>query len=263
MGLPKFPDSSDILSREKAIDAILTSIAMEETALSHIITAESEKIQFAINQAKNKPECDLCSVLKVNKSVESVLDKVNDMQILLKNKLRIAANFVPVPGPPSVSVPPGPPNPPAVPVPPVLPTPPQTTVFTVPKGHCWGEGLTLNLEMQNYRHNNVKPGTVDCNRVILLPPGKTFKITLELDMKNYSDCPASVKMALGHGHRLDECIVHAKEFYQNGKAQHFFIKDTQVWATTGQWKEHFLAISLKMPEIIKVLSGKVLIAEHN
>ena len=253
MGLPKFPDSSDILSREKAIDAILTSIAMEETALSHIITAESEKIQFAINEAKNKPECDLCTVLKVNKSVESVLDKVNDMQILLKNKLRIAANFVPDP----VQT-----CPPDSPAPPVSPIPPEPCTFNVPEGYCWYEGLTLSLKMHEYCHNNVKLGMVNCNKVILLPPGKTFKITLKLEMRNYSTCPASVKMVMGHGHHFDECIIHAKEYSQTEKTLQFYIDDTRIWATTGEWKEHFLVISLKMPEKIKVLSGEVLIAEQ-
>ena len=79
MGLPKFPDSQNILSREEAINAIITSIAMEEMALSHIITAESEKIQFAIDQARENPGCGICTVLKANRSVESLLDKANDM----------------------------------------------------------------------------------------------------------------------------------------------------------------------------------------
>ena len=44
MSMPKFPDSKDILTREEALNAIITSIAMEEAALACILTAESEKL---------------------------------------------------------------------------------------------------------------------------------------------------------------------------------------------------------------------------
>ena len=94
MSLPKFPKPESILTREKAIDAILTSIAMEEAALSHVITAESEKINFVIEHARCQNIC-IDKILEVNKSAASLLEQVNDMQIILKNKMRLAASFLP------------------------------------------------------------------------------------------------------------------------------------------------------------------------
>lgn len=46
MSLPTFPSGS--ISKEDAVNYILTSIAMEELALSHILNAEGEKIQYII-----------------------------------------------------------------------------------------------------------------------------------------------------------------------------------------------------------------------
>ena len=96
MSLPEFPKPDTILTRDQALDAILTSIAMEEVALSHIINAEGEKIQYILKAAK---ECkaDICDVIEVNDSVSSLLEQVNDMQITLKNKLRWALKYLPRP----------------------------------------------------------------------------------------------------------------------------------------------------------------------
>ena len=96
MSLPEFPNPENILTREEAINAILTSIAMEETALSHIINAEGEKIQYAIQCI----DCNQCCVamqmiLDVNRSVTSLIEQINDMQLLMKNKMRLAVNFLP------------------------------------------------------------------------------------------------------------------------------------------------------------------------
>ena len=109
MSMPEFPDSKDILTRDQAINAILTSIAMEETALSHIITAESEKIQFAIKHIKSNCHADLGQLLEVNESASSLLEQVGDMQIILKNKLRSVVKLLPRPCPPDCP-PPGKPS---------------------------------------------------------------------------------------------------------------------------------------------------------
>ncbi|MCL2253797.1 MAG: hypothetical protein FWC09_05065 [Lachnospiraceae bacterium] len=89
MSLPKFPDSDTILTRDEAVNAILTSIAMEESALSHIINAEGEKIQYVLA----KKCTDLCEVIAVNNSVASVIDKIIDLQFLLKVKMQHAKDF--------------------------------------------------------------------------------------------------------------------------------------------------------------------------
>lgn len=94
MSLPEFPKPGASLSRSEALDAIITSIAMEEVALSHIINAEGEKIQYILKAAKHN-KADVRDVLKVNESATALLEQVNDMQITLKNKLRLALQHLP------------------------------------------------------------------------------------------------------------------------------------------------------------------------
>ena len=96
MSLPEFPKPGTTFTRDQALDAILTSIAMEEVALSHIINAEGEKIQYILKCAKAN-RANVCDVLEVNESAASLLEQVNDMQITLKNKLRLALKFLPRP----------------------------------------------------------------------------------------------------------------------------------------------------------------------
>ena len=91
MSMPKFPDKCTILNREDAVNSILTSIAMEEAALSHIINAEGEKIQFALASC----DADICSIIKVNQSVSSLIDRVIDLQVILKNKMIVVKDFLP------------------------------------------------------------------------------------------------------------------------------------------------------------------------
>ena len=89
MSMPEFPNLEN-LTKEQALNSILTSIAMEEAALSHIINAEGEKIQFAL---ANKCR-DLDQVIAVNKSVSDLLERVFDLQLLLKSKLSITRSMM-------------------------------------------------------------------------------------------------------------------------------------------------------------------------
>ena len=96
MSMPQFPCKKDILTREEAIDSILTSISMEEAALSHIINAEGEKIQYILQQVESSACCNATQkVLEVNESVTSLLEQITDIQLLLKNKMRLLAKFLP------------------------------------------------------------------------------------------------------------------------------------------------------------------------
>ena len=97
MSMPEFPESDTILSREESINSILTSIAMEETALSHIINAEGEKIQYVLQHVNTNTCCAAMQmILEVNESVASLLEQITDMQLLLKNKMRLLACFLPL-----------------------------------------------------------------------------------------------------------------------------------------------------------------------
>lgn len=65
-----------------AASALLQSIALEETAISHILNAEGEKLQKAISL-----NCDQKDLIEINKSVESMVDKLTSLEVVLKSKL--------------------------------------------------------------------------------------------------------------------------------------------------------------------------------
>ena len=49
MSLPSFPRVDPPIDREDAVNQILSSIAMEELGLSHILTAEGEKLRCSFS----------------------------------------------------------------------------------------------------------------------------------------------------------------------------------------------------------------------
>ncbi|MCR8845355.1 hypothetical protein NQ117_16865 [Paenibacillus sp. SC116] len=85
MSMPTIPDIKPeiVLSRHEVINLLLTSIALEEIGLSHIINAESESIQALL-----KDSCvSLDDALKINHSVERMMRSVIQSQMLLQIKL--------------------------------------------------------------------------------------------------------------------------------------------------------------------------------
>lgn len=89
MSLPKFPDSAPI-KREDAVNQIISSIAMEELAISHIINAEGEKLQYILGtlDGATKPQPTIEQILEINESVRSVLQSAAENQTLLRSKLQ-------------------------------------------------------------------------------------------------------------------------------------------------------------------------------
>ena len=53
MSLPSFPVVNPPIEREDAVNQILSSIAMEELGLSHILNAEGEKLQYILGDRKS------------------------------------------------------------------------------------------------------------------------------------------------------------------------------------------------------------------
>ena len=243
MSMPQFPDSKKILTREEAINAILTSIALEEVALSHIINAEGEKIQYVIQQAQKKHGADLNAVLMTNKSVANILEQIKDIQIILKSKLRIAADLLP--DNPS-------PKPPK-PKPPV----PCTTVFAAVPGFCWMQERTLKLKTDSHCNNEVELFCNNCDWLIKLPPRKTFKIELDLELANKSACPVLVKMVL----KSRGEILCTESYSSEGRESTFRIRDKQVWTTSAQNQDNILKIQLGRPHMLHVRGGKIFITE--
>lgn len=65
-----------------AASSLLQSIALEETAISHLLNAEGEKLQKAISLS-----CNLKDLIEINKSVGDMVDKLTTLETILKTKL--------------------------------------------------------------------------------------------------------------------------------------------------------------------------------
>lgn len=73
------------VTREEAITDIIESVALEETALSHILNAEGEKLQAVI--AINGVSAE--TLLATNKSVKAMVDAVTRLEVVLQSKLAL------------------------------------------------------------------------------------------------------------------------------------------------------------------------------
>lgn len=85
MSLPNIPNITPEISLDKCdtINLLLSSIALEEIGLSHILNAEGEKLQFFLD----KNPCNLDDLLTMNNSVNKTLKTIVKSQMLLTLKL--------------------------------------------------------------------------------------------------------------------------------------------------------------------------------
>lgn len=89
MSMPNIPNITPIISLKhcETVDLLLSSIALEEIGLSHILNAEGEKLQAFL---KN-PHHGLKEYLKINDSVNKTLRTIVKSQMLLQFKLEDVA----------------------------------------------------------------------------------------------------------------------------------------------------------------------------
>lgn len=94
MSMPTIPNMKpDItVNINDTVNMLLSSIAMEEMGLSHIINAEAEKLQYVLGTLNEPGEnlmesCDVDDLLNVNKSLDRTLRGVLKNQMLLQLKL--------------------------------------------------------------------------------------------------------------------------------------------------------------------------------
>ncbi|MEG2770010.1 MAG: hypothetical protein RR902_04250 [Oscillospiraceae bacterium] len=71
-------------TRPQAITDIIESVALEQTALSHILNAEGEKIQKIVAAATTSAE-----LRAVNKSVLAMVNSVTRLEMVLEEKLEL------------------------------------------------------------------------------------------------------------------------------------------------------------------------------
>lgn len=88
MSMPVITMSDNPVSLDAAVANLLQSIALEETALSHILNAEGEKIQRVI--AMNCATVE--QILNVNDSVMATISTVAQLEDSLKGKLETIIN---------------------------------------------------------------------------------------------------------------------------------------------------------------------------
>lgn len=81
MSMPKIECTN--ISKCCAANSLLQSIALEEAAIAHILNAEGEKLQKVISLQNVKKE----ELIEINNSVKSMVDKITNLEIVLKSKL--------------------------------------------------------------------------------------------------------------------------------------------------------------------------------
>ena len=98
MSLPSFPTVDPPIEREDAVNQILSSIAMEELGLSHILNAEGEKLQYILGTLPglSGPPATVSDVLAANESVRSMLETAVQNQLFLKSKMQGALTASPI-----------------------------------------------------------------------------------------------------------------------------------------------------------------------
>ena len=75
------------VSLDQAVVDLMESIALQETALSHILCAESRKMQ----KAMDLDGLDLCKLLEVNDSATNMVHAVANLELVLKDKLEFVS----------------------------------------------------------------------------------------------------------------------------------------------------------------------------
>ncbi len=96
MSMPNIPNMnpSITVTRDDAVNMILSSIGMEELSLAHIVNAEAEKIQFALGTLDTADgAASLEDIMAVNASAKRMLRDVIKNQMLIGMKMEDTVDF--------------------------------------------------------------------------------------------------------------------------------------------------------------------------
>ena len=83
MGMPVITPGES--TRSQAITDLIESVALQETALSHIINAEGEKIQAIIGMEDISSD----ELLDLNNSVQTMITAILRLEIIIQSKLEL------------------------------------------------------------------------------------------------------------------------------------------------------------------------------
>ncbi|MEF9971362.1 MAG: hypothetical protein RSD32_07530 [Oscillospiraceae bacterium] len=83
MSMPVITGSTT--TRDQAITDLIESVALQQTGLSHILNAEGEKIQAFVKLPTVTP----AQLLSVNASVQSMVNAVTKLEMVLESKLAL------------------------------------------------------------------------------------------------------------------------------------------------------------------------------
>lgn len=97
MSFPNIPNITPLISVTvgQTIPLLLSSIALEELALAHIMNAEAEKIQFTLGTLEtgvtlSPAEVSLADILEVNSNVQRTLrDVIKKEMLLIPKKMEV------------------------------------------------------------------------------------------------------------------------------------------------------------------------------
>lgn len=85
MSMPIIKSSG--IKRKDSITDIVESVALEQTALSHILNAEGEKIQKILEDERHTTNNS--DILKVNESVQTTINSITRLETILQGKLEL------------------------------------------------------------------------------------------------------------------------------------------------------------------------------
>ncbi|MEG0995298.1 MAG: hypothetical protein RSE91_04990 [Bacilli bacterium] len=88
MGMPIIKPSD--ITREQSVGDIIESIAMEESAIAHILNAESEKLNKVISDPSATPQ----QLMATNKSIKNTVDAIIRMESVLQSKLNLFESMI-------------------------------------------------------------------------------------------------------------------------------------------------------------------------
>jgi len=227
MSMPKFPDIDPEMTCESALNMILTSIAMEELALSHIMNAEGEKLQYVLGTLESNCDKDtnIEELLCVNESISSLMQVVSQNQMLLKNKMDKVLQALPCvcqespgsPGLPGCVGPTGPKGPQGERGSTGPTGPPGSSCnchsykcSAVLKGACkcgiWRAGCSLLWNKDNIQGKCVQIDPCSHEKIQLCLEGR-YMVSFMINVRTKSCCEAAVSLQVCNAHSCSDVFI--------------------------------------------------------